>query len=58
MLFGVRGEGVWIEDGEEPCGELRYTTCREDGTRQMCNDLWQAQIYAERLSGQAEAHTV
>ncbi len=48
-LTGPDGEDVWIEEGQEPCGEARYVTCRSDGKRQMCNDLWQAMIYVERL---------
>ena len=48
-LTGPSGDEVWVEEGEEPCGELRYTACRSDGKRQMSNDLWQAMIYVERL---------
>ena len=50
---GPSGEVVWIEHDVEPNGELRYEACSAWGKRQMCNDLWQAEIYAERLRSHA-----
>ena len=46
------GDGYYITQDYEPCGEPRYCSCSPGGA--VCrysNDLWQAQIYVEHLRG-------
>lgn len=46
------GDGFFIVQDYEPCGEPRYMSCTPGGA--ICrysNDLWQAQIYIEHFKG-------
>jgi hypothetical protein len=46
------GDGFFIVQEYEPCGEVRYRSCTPGGA--LCrysNDLWQAQIYIEHFKG-------
>ena len=46
------GDGFYIEQSTEPCGEPRYRSCSPGGAvGRYSNDLWQAQIYIEHLKG-------
>ena len=46
------GDGFFIVQEYEPCGEVRYRSCTPGGA--ICrysNDLWQAQIYIGHFRG-------